>query len=115
MEILLYTPPEGYYDQFFIWIYDASSLTDGQNALNQFIYLQRPIGDFVLRRIAGIAGVVNPDGGQFQIKDKDGAYIESDPEYVTTDDDQMVVPELHYPEVGSIGFDLYDVLRSVNA
>jgi hypothetical protein len=110
----LYTPPAGYYDQFFIWIYDASGLTDGQNALNQFVYIQAPLGDFVLRRIAGLAGVVNPDGGQYQIKDKDGAYIEADPTYVVAEDDMMIVPELKYPETGAIGFDLYDVLRAVN-
>jgi hypothetical protein len=111
----LYTPPDGYYDQPFIWIYDASGLQDGQNALNQYVYIQAPLGDFILRRIAGIKGVVNPSGGQYQIKDKDGAYIEASPEYVTEDDDIMIIPELRYPETGFIGFDLYDVLRAYNA
>ena len=49
-----YTPPRGAYDQPFTWVFDATALTDGRDALNQFVYIQGGWGDFILRRVVGV-------------------------------------------------------------
>lgn len=111
----MYKPPEGTYDQPFTWIFDGgpngANLTNGQNALNQFVYIKVGYGDFICRRIVGLASVLNPTSGKFQIYDKNIRPIQSDPTYVTAmdTDDQMMIRELEYPETNAIRFDLYDV------
>lgn len=112
-----YTPPDGSYDQPFYWIFDAQDLTDGSNALNQAQPILAGFGDFILRRTVGWAGVINtetPQAGAYQVKDRSLRYIESDPVYVqpAPADDNPVVPELLYPELSAIRFDLYNVLRT---
>ena len=107
-----FNPPGDYYDTPFHWIFDASGLTDGANAQNLSLYIQAGFGDFWLRRIVGMASVVNPTTGQFQIRDASLNYIESDPMFISpASDDQAVIPEIEYPEKNAIRFDLYDVLR----
>jgi FG-GAP repeat len=109
----MYRPPEGYYDVPFTWIFDASQLTDGVNALNQFVYIKAGYGDFICRRIVGLASVLNPTTGKFQIKDRYERPIESDPKFVTAPgtDDELLIREIDYPETSNIRFDLYNVLR----
>lgn len=108
----LYNPPAGYYDQPFTWVYDGSGLVDGQDALNQFIYLLHVTGDFILRRVVGMGTVLAVGTGRFQIRDGEGNYIEADPEFVSLgSDDMAVIPEIRYRETGIIRFDLYNVTR----
>jgi len=108
----LYTPPEGYQDFPFTWAFDGSALTDGTNALNQFVYIQGGWGDFIMRRCVGLASVVNPVGGSFQLRDAQKRPLSSDPVLIGSINDDLAFPnELLYPETSVIGFDLYDVLR----
>src|SRR5271166_6375179 len=127
----LYSPPPGYYDLPFTWVYDASALTDGQNFLNQQVKIFAGYGDFILRRIVGldrvlsnaaaVPGQVNPPG-QFHIRDARGRYLQQFPQYINVGGpgatqnarDIAIVPESMYRENTGINFDLYDVLRATD-
>ena len=67
-----YSPPPGYFDLPFTWVYDASQLTNGLPYPNQYVYLQGGYGDFVLRRIVGLSRILDPstrnlpDSGQLR-------------------------------------------------
>jgi len=106
----LYSPPPGFYDLPFTWVYDASQLTNGIAYPNQYVYLQGGYGDFILRRVVGLSRIlVNPAGAvpsTYQIQDNGGSYIESLPVFAGTADDLAIVPELRYQETGAIKFDL---------
>jgi hypothetical protein len=107
---IAYQPPPGYYDLPFTWAYNASGLTIGNNYPNQFIYLLGGYGDFLCRRMAGINRILAfaRFGGQFQIKDGNNNYIQSDPVFAQFSPDILFVPEVKYPELGAIRFDLYN-------
>ena len=105
-----YTPPEGYFDQPFIFVLNADDLVNGQNYPNLSIPMEQTVGEFILRRVAGIQSVVNPSGGQFQMRDNESNYLESLPVNAQGTDELAVIPELHYDPTGAIRFDLYDVL-----
>jgi hypothetical protein len=109
----LYTPPDGTYDQPFTYVFDATALVDGQDALNQRIDMIPGIGDFILRRIVGVTRVVNTTSpnGQWRYRDAVGNYHQSVPENAAACTDYPVVPELFFPDTSEIGIDLYDVLR----
>lgn len=107
---LLYTPPEGYYDEPFIFVYDASSLSNGQNALNQYVNMDPGIGDFICRRVAGLQSVVNPSGGQFQMRDNQLRYLQSVPLDAQGTDEIAIPDGVWYSKTGAIRFDLYDIL-----
>ena len=109
-----YTPPQGYYDLPFTWVYDASGLTDGASYPNQYVYLQGGYGDFVLRRLVGIDRVLNPATGLFQIRDRFNAPTVSALVQSQNVTDQAILPELFYPETGAIKFDLYNILRETD-
>ena len=112
----LYTPPADTYDQPFTWVFDASGLPDGQDALNQFIYLLHVTGDFILRRVVGMGTVLQVAEGRYQIRDGEGNYIEADPEFVSLgSDDTPILPEIRYRETGIIRFDLYDVHKATQS
>lgn len=110
MDDLEYSAPEGYYDEPFIWVYNASSLTNGQNAIGQTVPMDPAIGEFILRRVVGIQSVVNPSGGQIQLADNSYRYLESLPIYANGTDELAIMPEEPYQPTGAIRFDLYDVL-----
>lgn len=101
----LYTPPDGTYDLPFTWIYDASGLTTGTAYPNQIVYLQGGYGDFVMRRVVGISRLL-AGTASYQIRDKSNDYIESIPVIGASADDIGYAPELLYPELGAIRFDL---------
>jgi hypothetical protein len=107
----LYTPPPDTYDQPFTWVWNEPSGTvPGQNLLNQQITMDQRVGDFVLRRVAGISAVLKPGVGQFQLRDYQGAVIESEPAYVSPLSDELpICPELFYPQTGQIRFDFYNI------
>jgi len=109
-----YRPPPGFYDLPFTWVFEASGLTDGSNALNQQVYVEGGLGDFWLRRVAGLGSVVAPGAGKFQIRRASAEFLESEPVFASTigKDDLPVIPEEKYPETSNIRFDLYDVLRN---
>lgn len=101
----------------FTWAYDASNLTDGADAFNQFVYLLGGYGDFVLRRVVGISRCLAPTG-TYQIRRRDASYIQQGPIIGGTAfadgggaDDLMILPEEIYPELGSVRFDLTNILR----
>jgi len=108
-----YETPEGYYDEPFIFIYNANSLSNGQNAPGQYVAMDPAVGEFILRRVVGIQNVVNPSGGQIQIQDQNLKYLESLPVYANNTDEIAVAPEQPYRPTGAIRFDLYDVLVAI--
>jgi hypothetical protein len=113
-QILSFTPPVGYYDQPFTYIYNGSGLVDGKTALNQNVRIQAGFGDFVLRRAVGwnqvIAGAA--PGGRFQLQDASLNYLQTAPIFTGGGPDESLFPNgVLYPEQSQIRFDLYDVLR----
>ena len=127
-----YTPPLGFYDQPFYYVFDAQSLTDGALAYNQFVNMIPGIGDFVLRRIVGLDRVLQnvnsavspapPNSGQYQFRDNNGAYLSASPIYQgaggpgtesANTSDLAVIPEIWYPDKGSVRFDLLRILRAI--
>lgn len=130
--VSLYEPPAGYYDLPFMWVFDASALTDGSNAQNLSVPIYAGYGDFVLRRIVGmdrvlssapsVPGQVNPPG-QFHLRDAIGRYLQQLPQYVGTGGagsaiqnarDIAMSRDILYPENTQINFDLFDVARALD-
>jgi len=109
----LYTPPDGYEDFPFTYVFDGTGLVDGSDALNQYVYIQGGWGDFIMRRCVGLATVVNPTaGGSFLLKDSQNRPLSSDPIVIGSVNDDLMFPnELYYRETSKIGFDLHNVLR----
>jgi hypothetical protein len=105
-----YTPPEGFDDLPFTYVYNGDDLVDGTNARNLAVEIEGGLGDFILRRVVGLDTIVNPVGGQFQIEDDFLRYIQADPVFVNGGGELPICPELRYRELGAIRFDLYNVL-----
>lgn len=106
-----YTPPEGTFDLPYTYAYDASQLVNGNNYLNQFVYMQGGYGDFAVRRIVGQKRILAGDQtGRFQImRASQGVYSSSAPIQAQNTPESAAVPEEWYPELGQIGFDLYGI------
>lgn len=112
-ETAMYAPPDGYEDFPFLYVFDGAAvgLVNGSTSLNNFIYIQSGWGDFIMRRCVGMAAVVNPSGGSFQIRDSQNRPLSSEPILIGNVDDDLAFPvEVPYPETTKISFDLYDVL-----
>lgn len=129
----LYTPPEGFYDLPFTWVYDASALTDGSDYPNQFVYIQGGYGDFILRRVAGMTRVLHAftgvgfnEGGRYLLYDAQGRPLQGGPicpwsnnfsifgGIAPIETDFGMVPEVFYKETSNIKFDLANVLRDTD-
>jgi hypothetical protein len=111
-----YKTPEGTYDLPFTWTFDASALTNGSSPLNQTVYIQKQAGDFILRRVVGLTRILDPATGLYQLRDRNGEYIEQVPILSTTSaDDLAILPELEYQATGAIRFDLQNILKPAAA
>ena len=119
---LAYRTPPGKVDMPYFYTYDASSLTDGNNYQSPIVQMQND-SDFLLRRIVGMNLCLNPNTtGSFQIYDRGrrplsqtamrpGLLIDG----VTTNGNQVVLPELLYTPSSQISFNLNGVLRNTTA
>jgi hypothetical protein len=103
-----YQAPPGYFDQPFIYTYDADVLPNGQSRRTQLTTFTG--SDFLLRRIAGIDRVCTT----FQCRDVLARLIFNDP-VNTAFKDFVTVPELLYPGGDGILFDLNNVQKTVNS
>lgn len=112
-----YSPPLGYVDYPFTWLYDAvlNNLIRGDSYANQYIDIQSGYGDFVCRRILGLDTIL-AKGGRAQIRDMRGRYFQSLPLYnnavgslAGSSGDIALNPEQRYAELSQIVFDLYDI------
>jgi hypothetical protein len=104
----LYSPPPGYYDLPFTYVFDASKLSTTVANPNQYQYIKGGFGDFVLRRVVGLSrllGSTNPPG-TYQLQNRNGYYLASKPIYGGQADDLGIVGEEFYQETGAIKFDL---------
>ena len=117
-----YRTPPGTLDAPFVYVYDASALTDGQTYQDVAKSIQGD-SDFVLRVIRGLDTVLAAaPNGKFSYKNPNGSYC--DGQYalggqaasrgVVMPKNWPVVPEKLYGANTSIRFDLYDVLRAAN-
>ena len=106
-----YQPPVGYVDEFYMYVYDAfqNGLIDTQTYLNQAVYI--PGGyDFILRRIVGLDSVLAATTGKFQFRGSNQENFFSAPIVAAAAmRDQLIVPEVFYPQQSQIAFDLYNV------
>jgi hypothetical protein len=106
-----YTPPSGYFDLPYTYAFSAANLVNGNNYLNQYVYIQGGYGDFAVRRIVGMNRILAGGGtGLFQImRASQGVYQSSAPIQAPNTPETAAVPEEWYPELGQIGFDLYGI------
>ena len=106
-----YQPPVGYMDEFYMYVWDsfANGAKDGNTYLNQSVYI--PGGfDFVLRRIVGLDSVLAPTTGKFQFRGANQENMYSAPIVAAAAmRDQLIIPEMFYPQQSQIAFDLYNV------
>jgi hypothetical protein len=110
----LYTPPIGYYDKPWSYVFDGSNLVNGTSPPNQFVYVEGGgLGDFFLRRVVGIDRVVNVGAsGQFQMRDQLLNYVQDDRLFIANGGELVITPELRYPQTTALRFDLYNVLKA---
>lgn len=104
----LYSPPPGYIDLPYSWVFDASSLTNGKNYSNLLVYMQGGYGDFLLRRVVGVNRIV-PSPGTYQLQDRNLAGLSQIPINGGSADDLGFAPELFYPELSAVRFNLANV------
>lgn len=112
----IYVTPTGKVDLPFLYVFDGSTLTDGQS-FPTLPSLHVPIqwdSDFILRAILGVPTVVNPTTGGFRLYNYSGGLAMGD--FIKPMSNQFaVVPEKFYPRNGVVKFDLATVLRAFNA
>lgn len=109
-----YFSPDGTVDFPWSYVFDASSLADGNNVLNLAQQLAGD-SDFVLRRIIGVPTVIASAaaGGRFNYKNASGQYANGNNiTGICMPNVWPVLPEKLYRVNDQIGFDLYDVLRA---
>lgn len=107
-----YTTPAGYGDTFFQYVYDADSLTDGNNYFQQGIRVTD--GLFIPRYWGGLESVVAASGS-IQIYDWLKRQLFASPIIQNTmigASGKAILPEIAYPPDGDIRMDLANVLRS---
>jgi hypothetical protein len=117
----LYTPyqtPQGCHDVPFIYLFDATSLTNGLDYVNQLAIKMDSDSKFILRRIAGAQSV----GQFFTYRNASSSYVWKPPISVlgptgglSNQGDIGVLPEKIYPENGQIRFDVLKVAKAVAA
>lgn len=108
----LYTPPAGYYDLPFSWVFDASNLSTTNSNPNNLVYLQGGYGDFVLRRVVGLSNIL-AGSSTYQIQDRNLSNIQFLPVVGASADDIGMVPETLYQELGAIRFSLGPITKEI--
>ncbi len=103
-----YQAPPGYFDQPFLYVFDADALQNGQDRRTQLTTFTG--SDFLLRRIAGI----DRCSTTFQVRDVLSRLIFNDPAN-TAFRDFVMVPELLYQGGDGILFDFGNVNKTVNS
>lgn len=111
-----YQTPPGKVDFPFIYIYDASGLTDGTNVQNIQVPLQGD-SDFVLRSIKGTTLCVAADAtGRFNYRNPSQSYPNNmESTGIVAQPNFPILPEKTWPIGSSIFIDLYNVLRDVGS
>lgn len=101
-----------FYDLPFFYVSDADGATDGMNYNDVPVELINN-SDFHLRRICGVNNVVNPNGtGKFRFRDANRQNLIQTP--ISMMNDYPLVPEVVYPPVAQISYDIVNVLRARN-
>ena len=112
-----YLIPPGKIDFPYIYIFDASNLTDGLTYQNLQVRLDGD-SDFILRSIIGVPRCIDtfPNGGRWAYYNESKSYAMGNPSTgIGAANNWPVLPEKVYTlEAGEITFDLYTVLRSVS-
>ncbi len=115
----LYTPyqtPQGCHDVPFIYLFDATQLTNGLDFVNQLGIKMDSDSKFILRRIAGAQSA----GKFFSYRNASSSYVWKPAISVlgptggsSNQGDIGVLPEKIYPENGQIRFDVLGVAKAV--
>lgn len=100
-----YQAPPGYFDQPFLYVFDADNLTDGVDYRRLRITTFSG-ADFLLRRVGGQDRAAT----NMQLRDVMARLIFNDP-FNTNFQDFPIVPEIMYPAASDITFDLLPVQR----
>lgn len=118
-EDLIYRPPAGFRDDFFLYVLNGDNLTAGAT----YHDLPTPIdmdADFVLRRVDGLGSLLGTTTGSWNIRYPDGRYLFAGPVFVDNgvvnintlrngSSSPGVIPEIVYGKGTSIRTDLYVV------
>jgi hypothetical protein len=117
---LQYQTPPGYYDDHFIYVYDADALMVGIDYENLVIPISD--ADFILRKLDGMQSVLGSglagSIGRYQVRDAVRGNFFYNPIYpigalsIFSPSSRAVLPERKYPLQGEIGFDLYNILQT---
>jgi len=111
----VYYTPSGCVDLPFIYVFDASALTDGSTPAPLIKSITSDSdADFVLRAILGVPNCINPAGGGFLLYNYSGSQA-FDSAYSPFANHYAVVPEKLYPRFNAIKFQLQNVLRANTA
>lgn len=107
-----YYTPDGCVDLPFMYVFDASSLTDGTSPAPLVKSITSDAdADFILRAILGVPTCINPTGGGFALYNYSGSQAFSSV-YGAFANHYPVVPEKLYPRFSVIKFLLQNVLRA---
>lgn len=112
-----YRAPNGAVDFPFVYVYDASGLTDAKSYQDIQIPVQGD-SDFILRAIKGVNLCVDTpaNGGKFSYKNASCSYANANPTSgIISTANWCVLPEKLYPANSGVFIDLYTTLRHFNA
>jgi len=119
---LAYRTPPGKVDVPYIYTYDASALTDGNNYVGTTSIVTSGDSEFILRAVRGMNLVVNPNStGKFMLYDRGQRQMFQSPIRPGTvpisgspvSGNWPVMPESLFTPASVIAFDLYGVLRNL--
>jgi hypothetical protein len=105
-----YQTPKGFWDQPFIYVYDANALTDGASYRNIRVDVGRDRAGFVLRQIYGRDKVA----ARIQLWES-AAPMTAAANGIAMPRTYPVAPERVFPPAGILLMDLYNVLRANRA
>lgn len=116
IQIAPYSSPPGTLDIPFVYVFDATGLTDGVAQIQNLAVQLNGDSEFVLRSIRGVNLCVDTpaNGGKFNYRNSSGAYANGNASSgIIMPPNWPVLPEKLYPvSNAAIFFDLYQTLRN---
>ena len=121
-EVQSYQTPPGKIDVPYVYVFDASQLTDGATYNNLGVVIDHD-SEFILRRVVGLDLVLNPNAtGAFLGRYQDQMKMQQSPirpglllDGTTRSGMLPVLPEGVFKPASKIGFELHGVLRNFTA
>src|SRR5512136_2737042 len=115
-EDLIYRPPDGYKDDFFLYVLNGDALVAGATYQDTAVPINMD-ADFVLRKVENLRSLI-PALGSWNLRYPDGRYLSSLPMFtdnalgsflINGSASPAIIPEIVYPRGTSIIADLFNV------